>query len=46
MDYQELSDFFVHLDRSYFIDNEMKEFADRDQPVMNKQFLNLLWCLK
>ncbi|KAF5088411.1 protein-L-isoaspartate(D-aspartate) O-methyltransferase [Acetobacterium wieringae] len=33
MDYQELSDFFVHLDRSYFIDNEMKEFADRDQPL-------------
>ena len=33
MDYNALIEFYHHLDRSYFIDNEMKEFADLDQPL-------------
>lgn len=33
MDYYALIEFYHHLDRSYFIDNEMKEFADLDKPL-------------
>ncbi|PKM49179.1 MAG: protein-L-isoaspartate(D-aspartate) O-methyltransferase [Firmicutes bacterium HGW-Firmicutes-6] len=33
MDYFALIEFYHRLDRSYFIDNEMKEFADLDKPL-------------
>lgn len=33
MDFKALNEFYHHLDRSYFIDNEMKVFADLDKPL-------------
>lgn len=33
MDVDALTDFFCHLDRAYFIDNEMKALADVDSPL-------------
>jgi len=33
MDLRELETFFRSLDRSFFIDNEMKRYADLDQPL-------------
>ncbi|MEO1816904.1 MAG: protein-L-isoaspartate(D-aspartate) O-methyltransferase [Acetobacterium sp.] len=33
MDENILIEFYHHLDRSYFIDNEMKEYADLDKPL-------------
>ncbi len=33
MDYNALAEFYQHLDRSFFIDNEMKVFADLDKPL-------------
>jgi len=33
MDKQALIDFFRCLDRSFFIDNEYKEYADQDRPL-------------
>lgn len=33
MDFNALNEFYHHLDRSYFIDNEMKVFADLDKPL-------------
>jgi len=33
MDYVELVEFYNNLDRSYFIDNDMKGFASIDSPL-------------
>lgn len=33
MDYKALTEFYYHLDRSYFIDTDMKVFADLDKPL-------------
>jgi len=33
MDYKALTEFYHHLDRSYFIDTDMKVFADLDKPL-------------
>lgn len=33
MDSNDLIEFYQHLDRAYFIDNEMKIFADLDKPL-------------
>lgn len=33
MDYHALIEFYRNLDRSFFIDNEMKAFADLDKPL-------------
>lgn len=33
MDYRELESYFNSLDRSFFVDNEMKKYADLDRPL-------------
>ncbi|HHU90423.1 MAG TPA: protein-L-isoaspartate(D-aspartate) O-methyltransferase [Clostridiaceae bacterium] len=33
MDYQELETYFRSLDRSFFVDNEMKKYASSDEPL-------------
>ncbi|MCG2729488.1 MAG: protein-L-isoaspartate O-methyltransferase [Acetobacterium sp.] len=33
MDLKALVEFYHHLDRSYFIDTDMKAFADLDKPL-------------